>query len=935
MPDRNPMKSTTLHTLLFGLLTLYNLPAQELKKLIFSAGNQTISAFQDSEDKKILLESPLALVSYEVNGSPAISNSSFHLEAFPQTNFTPGYKASLKFTNTSPDTLELSNVVPFGITDKEAYITGLGDHPLSRSHLFLPGKAPVNCILPDNAWELGYSGTRLTSELSVCALVRRDVESSVKATKKRFVTIIAPGGSVRFDLYADFYSGAWQEGARKLFQERFLYDVADFDEALYHREDLQWIRRAYVMHLMMSWDKNFYDTEQGTYTLDDFLAKGRKTYGGDEVIGLWPTWPTLGTDQRNQFDLYRDLPGGLAKIKALGNTLRKQGTVFFLSFNPWDESTRQEDPMLGLADLLRETSADGVVLDTRGASSKEYQEVADGVKEGVIMYSEGMAVPKDMQGIVAGRVHNALYYPPLLNLNKFIKPDFAIFRVAELYKEPIQREFAVSFFNGYGTELNLFQPGQPAWASEQYKYLGRTSRILRENSPNFNAKAYTPMIPVLKDKIYVNQWPIGEKTLYTVLSLIPEGFKGPLFPVEIDTTHHFIDLWHHKILKPFEKEGQFYVEVVTDAFNRAYLDSNNEGEVDCIARLPKIISCDLNNDVLQVSTAQGDVLKIWAGAPSYDKSPLELAAGNHSINLLDHFGRFEGKFVLQVFEKGILLDENILEIVPGTPRLASSVVKTETRTKVKGMVRISPGSFTFKGSHGDGFIPYPQDLQGKIIAMDGFLMDKYPVTNAEFKSFMEASNYQPTDAVNFLKHWENGTIRKGQENFPVVYVSYEDARAYAQWAKKRLPTELEWQYAAQTPDGREWPWSKKTKNIHREAEAITETLTTFKIKGIDPKYCNLGNGILDPVGSHPKGANPLGLEDLVGAVWQLTNDLYKSGSYDYIIMKGGSYYNPASSWWYVQGGPRELHYREHLLRVSPGFERNATVGFRCVKDLEP
>lgn len=50
-------------------------------------------------------------------------------------------------------------------------------------------------------------------------------------------------------------------------------------------------------------------------------------------------------------------------------------------------------------------------------------------------------------------------------------------------------------------------------------------------------------------------------------------------------------------------------------------------------------------------------------------------------------------------------------------------------------------------------------------------------------------------------------------------------------------------------------------------------------------------------------------------------------------MKGGSYYNPTSSWWYVQGGPRELDYRQYLLRVSQGFERNSTVGFRCVKDF--
>ncbi|HSR60782.1 MAG TPA: SUMF1/EgtB/PvdO family nonheme iron enzyme, partial [Robiginitalea sp.] len=140
------------------------------------------------------------------------------------------------------------------------------------------------------------------------------------------------------------------------------------------------------------------------------------------------------------------------------------------------------------------------------------------------------------------------------------------------------------------------------------------------------------------------------------------------------------------------------------------------------------------------------------------------------------------------------------------------------------------------------------------------------------------------------------------------------------------------QYAAQTPDLREWPWGGPPGAIYREEEKVTETLTRFTLKGIDPALCNPGNGTPDPVGAYPKGANPFGLQDLVGSVWQLTHDLYKSGSYDYIILKGGSYFNPSSSWWYVQGGPRELHYSQQLLRVSAGFERNATVGFRCVKD---
>ncbi|RMZ51617.1 hypothetical protein EB822_01415 [Flavobacteriaceae bacterium PRS1] len=330
--------------------------------------------------------------------------------------------------------------------------------------------------------------------------------------------------------------------------------------------------------------------------------------------------------------------------------------------------------------------------------------------------------------------------------------------------------------------------------------------------------------------------------------------------------------------------------------------------------------------------AISDKIRIWAGLPAYNKEPIELKSGKHTIRLMDKFGKFEGKFIVQLFDKDILIDENIIEIKAGTPRLASIVEKTSGKTNLKGMIKIPAGSFIFNSSNGDQFIPYPNFQKGKQFQMESYYIDKHPVTNAQFDKFLKKSKYQPLDTANFLKHWNNGKIPKRQENFPVVYISYEDAKAYAKWANKRLSTEIEWQYAAQTPDERTWPWAKNTGDIYREKEEITGSLTVYKIKGIDAVYCNLGNGTPDAIGTYPKGANPYGLEDLVGSVWQMTNDLYKSGSYDYIIMKGGSYYNPTSSWWYVQGGPRELHYRQQLLRVSQGFERNATVGFRCVAD---
>ncbi len=843
----------------------------------------------------------------------------------------PGWKTRVTFRNSSKDTLELHNVVPFGVAPQYPFITGQGDHGLSRTHLFLPEREPVNVIVPDNAWELGYSGFPLRNgEMQVAALSRRVQWDKDKAQRRRFTTRLLPGGWVTYRIWADFYSGDWQEGLRLMFQKRYLYDLDQFDNTLFDREDLKWIRHSYAMHLIMAWDHQFYDHNKGGYQLRQFLEQAEKWYGGNEVVGIWQNWPTLGLDQRNQWDLLRDLPGGTAKIRELAEMCRKKGSRLFISYNPWDESTRWEDHHAGMSEMIAETGADGVVLDTEGKSSPERQQAGDKVKPGVVMYSEGMAVPRDMPSIVSGRVHNALYYPPMLNLNKFIKPEFAIFRVAELYLERIRREYALSLFNGYGTELNIFRPGRPEWAEEDYRFWGQTLRILRENTSNFVQKNYTPIIPTLTDRIYVNRWPLNQKIVYTLFSLLPEGFDGPLFEVEPIENHHFYDLWNHQPALLDTIAGKIYVYAQTDGFSKKWLGTNNEGSVGAIARLEKVIHLQVEGDFLEVSAEKGDSIKIWAGAPSYDKAPLVIPAGRHKIGLYRTFGRYEGRFVVQLFTNAELTDEARFEIKTGTARLISAEEQTKKYMKTPaGMAMVPAGEFTLQTTFGDNFIPNP-DKRTTPLKMPAFYLDKHPVTNAEFRTFLKASGYTPRDTCNFLKHWDGGKIPPGAENYPVVYVAYEDAKAYAAWAGKRLPTETEWQYAAQAGDGRNWPWSKDAR-VERKEQYVTNTLTVSKLQ-VDSVLCNTGNGKLYPVGSYPKGANPYGLEDLVGCVWQMTNDLYDNGTNYYIILKGGSYFLPTSSWWYVEGGPRELTYQQKLLRVSPGFERNATVGFRCAAD---
>jgi len=660
---------------------------------------------------------------------------------------------------------------------------------------------------------------------------------------------------------------------------------------------------------MMAWDHYFYDSETGRYHVMDFVERGKTWYGGDDVIGIWTTWPTLGLDERNQWDLYRDLPGGLPALKALSSELHDSGVKFFIAYNPWDQSTRKEGHLDGMSDLLRETGADGVILDTRGSSSKELQAAADKVRNGIVMYSEGMAVPKDMPGIIAGRVHNALYYPPILNLNKFIKPDMAIFRVAELTHEPIKREYALAFFNGYGTEINMFRPGQPDWIEDDYRFLGKTTRILRENHENFISKDWTPLVDTAEDSIYVNEWPGENKILYTIFSLKPEGFEGPLMLITPENDTHLVDLWNHENISIESEEEIQYVPVSLDSFHKNFLGTNREGAVGCIARFPKLIDAEIVANKVWIKPYPTGIRKIWLGVPSYDSEPIIVSTGDSIIDI----SKYEGKIIVQLFDNDELLDETILIAESGVAKLISSTRPSKLyKNPPKGMVKIPEGDFRVKFTDGDPFIYYPEYEGLDIIEMPAYFMDVFPVTNDDFKTFIGKSGYKPKDDTNYLKHWTNGEVPPNKGNYPVVYISINDAREYARWSGKRLPTEIEWQYAAQTTAHFNWPWGME----------------------FESAMCNSGNGIPDPVGKYPHATNPYGLQDLTGNVWQLTNDQYSSGSYTYSILKGGSYFKPVASWWYVKGGPQPLQHRQILLNVSPGFDRNSTVGFRCVADLK-
>jgi len=220
-------------------------------------------------------------------------------------------------------------------------------------------------------------------------------------------------------------------------------------------------------------------------------------------------------------------------------------------------------------------------------------------------------------------------------------------------------------------------------------------------------------------------------------------------------------------------------------------------------------------------------------------------------------GTDEGPFV-ELSHEWKVLPQQIVEIAATKPASGAP----------EGMVKVPGGSYIFKvdgieieGSDDTGVdVQYawedtPRRFHEHRMEIKPFYIDKYPVTNEEFKKFLDATHYRPTDSLNFLKDWANGTYPAGWAKKPVTWVSFEDARAYAQWAGKRLPHEWEWQFAAQGTDGRAYPWGN---TWQASAVPVPDQGRTMRSP--------------DSVDAHASGASPFGVMDIVGNVWQWTDE---------------------------------------------------------------
>ena len=646
-----------------------------------------------------------------------------------------------------------------------------------------------------------------------------------------------------------------------------------YDDRNYRRPELQWAQRNFVHAQMMVEDRYFYDPVAQKYTVDRYLDDLEARYGGIDSVLIWYVYPNIGVDDRNQFDLARDLPGGLDGLRAAVADFHRRGVKVFLPTMPWDHGTREqgEADWLAVAKIVKAVGADGINGDTYNGVPRAFFDSCDALGCLVVLEPEStISAEEQLIWNVSswGKKAPADVVPSVAKF-KWLEPRHMIHYENRWGRERTN-DLQYMFFNGVG--YNAWENIWGIWnqfTPRNAEALRRCMLIERKFAAQMTSADWRPYAKTLQAGVFAGAFPRDGVTVWNFVNRNEYALDGEQIAVSHRDGTRYFDLWHGIALTPRIDGDKAVFEFALEAHGFGALLAVDAG--------------------VQVDALDAFLVQMRERA----KTPLQSLSNTwHSI------------------------PQRLVAIEPTNPAASAH----------DGMVTIPAGDFDFlvqgieiEGQTWAGLdVQYPWESSARRshrrrMRIERFHIDRTPVTNAQFKKFIDATKYVPRDAHNFLRDWKDGAPQPGWGNKPVTWVSLEDARAYAAWAGKRLPREWEWQYAAQGNDGRAYPWG----NDWSEA-AVPKT--------------NRGRHLVPPadVDAHPRGASPFGVLDLVGNVWQWTDE-FEDEHTRAAVLRGGSSYAPQTSHWYFPQAHR-LDQHGKLLLMAPGKDRSGLIGFRCAVD---
>ncbi|MES1160921.1 MAG: SUMF1/EgtB/PvdO family nonheme iron enzyme, partial [Bacteroidota bacterium] len=596
-------------------------------------------------------------------------------------------------------------------------------------------------------------------------------------------------------------------------------------------------------------------------------------------------------DSRNQFDLLADLPGGIAGVRQMITDFKRRKVRVFFPIMIWDHGTRPfgNNMPLSLIREMQEIGADGMNGDTMSGVTEDFSLLGDSLgyplswqPEWAISNLKMLEWNTTSWGYFwSASGKTGFDYPliPGVSVCKWLEPRHQLF-VCNRWMKDRNDDLQYAFFNGVG--YNTWENIWGIWnqvSARDGAAIRRIVTIYRRFPDVWNSPGWEPHIRTVQKGVFASRFPGNDKMLYVLVNRDRADHNGRQLRLPYEKGMRYFDLWNGHLLRPrvagdsvdlsFPMEGRGY---------GALLATRSEAEDSSFIRWLHTLHA-LAVRPLKSYSATWRPLSQEMEAVAATPTSVRVPEGMVLIPAAKQY-RFQSR--------GVMLEGN---------QLSDAI-----------------------GIQHPWQISAPREQQ-HIMNIPSFYIDVYPVTNRQFKRFIDITHYHPRDDHNFLKDWKDGAFPEGWADKPVTWVSIEDARAYAAWVGKRLPHEWEWQYAAQGMDGRLYPWGNE-KDSSRMPPSDTSRI--MRAPG--------------DVAAYPQGVSPFGVMDLMGNVWQWTDE-YRDEHTRSAVLKGGSYYKPKGNYysgqtpsgWYFPWANNLNEYGKYLL-LSPGMDRSATVGFRCVKD---
>ena len=338
---------------------------------------------------------------------------------------------------------------------------------------------------------------------------------------------------------------AWRQAER----DRIKYNGAE-----YARPQLLWTQRSFIQPQMMVDERFFYDPSAGRYTVDRYLDDLEKRYGGIDSVLIWPVYPNLGIDNRNQHDLLHDMPGGLAGVHRMVDEFHHRGVKVLFPVMPWDTGTRDEKVSLreAAARDMKEIGADGINGDTVEGIGHEFRKASD--ESGHILALEpelSMANP----AVLAWNNLSWGYWQydrpvPVVSRYKWVEPRHMV-NVCERWAKDRTNGLQSAFFNGVG-----YESWENVWGiwnqltPRDSEALRRISAIERAMAELLVSPDWKPHVQTLQAGVYASQFPGQRRTLWLLVNRENSHCQGNQISIPFRAPTRYYDLWNGGELKP-------------------------------------------------------------------------------------------------------------------------------------------------------------------------------------------------------------------------------------------------------------------------------------------------------------------------------------------------------------------------------------------------